>query len=199
MDKKKTICLDFDGVIHSYLAGWKGETEIPDMPNTGAFEWIAAATERFDVCVFSSRSRSHDGRMAMIDWFKRHGMEAEVLQQIDFPASKPPAWITIDDRCLCFTGDWPAFNWIDEFRPWYLQEYATEGGLGATGQLPDGKVSEDDQGELRMAVGNKNGDVFIDFGKPVTWVSFSPEQAEQLSALIESHSKDALEDIAENG
>ena len=29
---KKTVVFDFDGVIHSYTSGWKGESVITDPP-----------------------------------------------------------------------------------------------------------------------------------------------------------------------
>jgi hypothetical protein len=34
------LCLDFDGVIHSFKSGWKGAGKIPDPPVEGAIEWI---------------------------------------------------------------------------------------------------------------------------------------------------------------
>ena len=34
------ICVDFDGVIHSYTSGWKGIDVIPDDPVPGAIEWL---------------------------------------------------------------------------------------------------------------------------------------------------------------
>jgi hypothetical protein len=64
--------------------------------------------------------------------------------------------------------------------------------LGTTGEFPDGKTSEDDKGELAMAIGNKDGLVFIDFGnKPIDWISFKPEEAVQLAYLLLSHAKTA--------
>ena len=40
----------------------------------------------------------------------------------EFSAVKPPAWLTIDDRALCFQGDWKDPNFsvaaIEHFKPW---------------------------------------------------------------------------------
>ena len=32
---RRTVCLDFDGVLHSYRSGWRGEEIIPDLPIHG--------------------------------------------------------------------------------------------------------------------------------------------------------------------
>lgn len=36
----KTICIDFDGVLHSYTSGWQGEDVASDPPVPGAIEWL---------------------------------------------------------------------------------------------------------------------------------------------------------------
>ena len=57
--------------------------------------------------------------------------------------------------------------------------------LGATGQFPQGKLGEGDEGELRLAVGRSDGgDVIIDFGKEVAWIGLPPAQAVSFAEAI---------------
>lgn len=58
--------------------------------------------------------------------------------------------------------------------------------LGATGRHPMGHVSDDDEGELRMAVGydHIDGIVRIEFGKPVAWLGLPCENAIDLANTI---------------
>ena len=50
------LCLDFDGVLHSYTSGWKGARVIPDPPVEGAIDFLSRALDDFRVAVYSSRS-----------------------------------------------------------------------------------------------------------------------------------------------
>lgn len=61
--------------------------------------------------------------------------------------------------------------------------------LGATGSFPDGKLNKYDEGELRVAITKSNGKVVIDFGKSVSWVAMTPEEAKNLSTLILKHAE----------
>lgn len=65
---KKILCLDFDGVIHSYTSGWQGATSIPDSHIPGSLEFLVAALDNFRVAIFSSRSNYFGGRKAMKKW-----------------------------------------------------------------------------------------------------------------------------------
>lgn len=145
---RKRICVDFDGVLHSYVSGWRGVACIPDRPVPGAMQWLLEATERFDVFIYSARSSHWCGRRAMRRWLTeqmtRHlygrmtlGCNDEehrraiadarddaselVHQRLHWPTRKPPAWLTIDDRCIRFDGLFPAMDEIDCFVPWYAQ------------------------------------------------------------------------------
>lgn len=124
---KPILYLDFDGVIHSYTRGWKGATVIPDPPVPGAMEFICAAVTRFRVAIYSSRSGQPGGIDAMRDWLTCHMAALHlpvperanaVLMEIEWPTEKPPAMVTIDDRAITFTGEWPALSDLLAFKPW---------------------------------------------------------------------------------
>jgi hypothetical protein len=114
----KTICIDFDGVIHSYVSPWIDATIIPDPPVFGAFQFIELCLQNdFKVAIFSSRSGQPRGIEAMIQWFQSSGFQS-ADSRLDFPKEKPPAVIYIDDRAFLFKGEWPTVNYLKTFRPW---------------------------------------------------------------------------------
>ncbi|KKL44640.1 hypothetical protein LCGC14_2363660 [marine sediment metagenome] len=126
---KRIICVDFDGVIHSYTSGWQGIANIPDPLVPGALEWLRRYTFIYDrikndegdlaVQIYSARSRKRKGRQAMRKWLKTHGLEDIYLRELKFPSKKPAAFLTIDDRAICFTGTFPTAREMLDFKPWY--------------------------------------------------------------------------------
>ncbi len=42
----------------------------------------------------------------------------QLLRRIRFPLVKPAAFLTIDDRCICFDGTWPSMASLKAFKPW---------------------------------------------------------------------------------
>lgn len=117
---KPILCLDFDGVIHSYSSGWKGADIIPDPPVRGAMAFLALALLHFRVAIFSSRSNQPGGLEAMQDYISRNSeMEFGVpIRGLEWPLEKPPALVTIDDRAITFTGEWPDMQSLLSFKPW---------------------------------------------------------------------------------
>jgi hypothetical protein len=131
---KPILCLDFDGVCHSYVSGWQGADVIPDPPVDGLFEFLDEAREYFDIQIFSSRSNQPGGINAMWRWFGEHWSEhvfhkSPRLKEaysafmcpdwLSFPTEKPAAFLTIDDRAITFKGKWPAIGHLRNFKPWY--------------------------------------------------------------------------------
>lgn len=124
-ERKPILCLDFDGVVHSYSSGWKGADTIPDLPVEGAIAFMLGALRHFDVAIYSSRSAQPSGVAAMKRWLRHHAGQAwhetpdgPGLEDVRFPVSKPAAFVSIDDRALTFDGTWPDFQTLKEFVPW---------------------------------------------------------------------------------
>jgi hypothetical protein len=195
MRDKPILCVDFDGVIHSYSSGWHGATVILDPPVPGAIEWLWRATKHFNVQIYSSRSKDPEAREAMAQWLRMQAVseldppEADALiRDVTVAYEKPAAFLTIDDRAVCFEGDWTKVDpkKLLAFKPWNKR---LPPGLGATGEFPYGKVQDDDEGELRMAVGfdKVDGIVRLEFGKPVAWLGLPPAEAVNLARSLLRH------------
>jgi len=50
-----------------------------------------------------------------------------------------------------------------------------------TGQFPDGKLTQNDEGALGMKVTNMGDKVVIAFGEPTSWVGMTGDQAAKLA------------------
>lgn len=134
MTDKSILCLDFDGVCHSYTSGWQGADVCSDPPVPGLFEFLEEADKAFRVQIFSSRSRQPGGMAAMMKWFDKYWTKylfqkkPELKERfaeffncplIQFVDEKPPAFLTIDDRAITFVGQWPAIEELKNFQPWF--------------------------------------------------------------------------------
>ena len=119
---KPILCLDFDGVCHSYTSRWQNATHIPDPPVLGMWAFLEDAFHHFELHIFSSRSHQDGGIEAMQEWFIEYadtGFRQDIARKfLHFPMVKPPAFITLDDRGLCFTGIWPDVQMLLQFKPW---------------------------------------------------------------------------------
>ena len=58
--------------------------------------------------------------------------------------------------------------------------------LGATGNFPDGSLGPHDEGELRMAISDKDsrGLIHFNFGKSVEWFALPAADAVTLARMI---------------
>lgn len=146
--KKPIACVDFDGVIHRYSRGWQSG-QIYDGIVEGFWEWAYEAHKYFRLVIYSSRSKTAAGRAEMGDWLYHRFMEWRDKQAVrhdlrvlyemeaqdwlldkddvdgtltlEMAHDKPAAFLTIDDRCVKFTGNWQALD----LAPETLRQYRT--------------------------------------------------------------------------
>jgi hypothetical protein len=123
--KPPILCLDFDGVINSYATGWSDS--IPDPPTPGTAQFLYDAQQAgFRIVVVSSRFHHRDGKVAVSNYVWRllddefgTNVADAVHMSIDFSDTRPPAFVTLDDRALTFTGTWPSIETLKAFQPWH--------------------------------------------------------------------------------
>ena len=121
--QRKTLAIDFDGVIHSYELGWQDGsiygTEIP-----GAFGALRFLMELFNVYIHTSRDP-----IAVAEWL---GSNGGFNCRVDLPAAKierqfwsDPDWLLITDQKL------PALAYVDDRGVRFENWQDTLGQLGA--------------------------------------------------------------------
>jgi len=115
---KKTIVFDFDGVIHSYISGWKGTTNIPDKPVEGIKEAIDKLRQDYKIVVVSTRCFQKGGIDAIKKWLEKYDIKVDGVAK-----EKPPAIMYVDDNAVCFDGN-PKhlIEQIGKFNNWMNKE-----------------------------------------------------------------------------
>lgn len=69
--------------------------------------------------------------------------------------------------------------------------------LGATGKFPEGKLNENDEGEIALGIAadKDNKKIIMNFGKPTAWIGFNVEQALNIAnTLIKKASEIAVDE-----
>lgn len=117
-DWRKTVVLDFDGVIHGGVGGWICDSVIPAPPAPGIMEAIANIRKDYRVVVVSGRCSTEEGKEAIEAWLSRHGISVD-----DVTVEKPPAFCHIDEKTIRFDrrADLSKEK-IAAFQPWYHTE-----------------------------------------------------------------------------
>lgn len=115
---RRTVAVDFDGVLHSYVQQWTRADVIQDPPTPGAIAWLNhLAVNEIEPVIVSTRAASSEGQSAIRNWLLRHG--CAIAMTIKITDQKPPAILYIDDRAWLFTGDnFPTVKSIRDFQPW---------------------------------------------------------------------------------
>ena len=141
---KLTICLDFDGVVHSYISGWHGPTLIPDPPVPYVRLAINQLRENYEVKIHSTRCGHEGGMEAIVKWLMQYDIMVDEICE-----HKPPAVVYVDDRGLQFNGDWSQTiedisnfkHWIDQSVPSFLRKDSD----GKKGSMVHPDISDSNQ------------------------------------------------------
>ncbi len=115
---RKTVAVDFDGVIHSYEKGWQ-DGSIYGTPIPGAFEALRKLMEDYYVFIFTTRNCQQ-----IAEWLESYGFTTstddsrfahDLIWDGSFWGTEGVLLITnqklgaiayIDDRAIRFRGDW---------------------------------------------------------------------------------------------
>lgn len=111
---KRTIAVDFDGVIHQYSKGFM-DGSIYDLPVEGARDAMKSMVDKgYRVVIFTTRLNpdfdrtgieTHAMRDSIKTWLKKYGFLVQVHYH-ELTNNKPPAIAYIDDKGIRFD------NWL---------------------------------------------------------------------------------------
>lgn len=118
MSDRPIVCVDLDGVLNLF-DGWKGPEHFHP-PRPGAHSFLRSLRElNFEVVIFTVRWAPH-----VELWLAAHGL-AELVDRVT--DRKPPAKVFIDDRAICFEGDFTAtLERLASFRPHWEEHIVTD-------------------------------------------------------------------------
>ena len=94
---KKKILIDLDGVLNEYGKEPFDEKFIPII-KTGAKEFLEKLSNEYEIKVFTTRNR-----LLASKWIIENKLDNIVT---DVTNVKDPAYLHVDDRCICFHGNY---------------------------------------------------------------------------------------------
>ena len=107
---KKTLLIDLDGVLNNYTGNYD-KNKISGIKE-GAFEFLEKLSEKYIIKIFTVRNK-----MQVVKWLLNNGLENFIE---DVTNVKEPAYLYLDDRCICFEGDFcKAADEIDSFKTYW--------------------------------------------------------------------------------
>lgn len=108
--KKKKILIDSDGVLNQYKGNYN-KNYIP-VPLNETREFLHSLSSEFNVKLFTVRKNDEVAK-----WLKEYNLENYIY---GITNKKEVAWLYIDDRCICFDGNYNKLHeQINNFKPWY--------------------------------------------------------------------------------
>lgn len=104
MPAPRTVCLDFNGVLHASPPGYHGGSPPTGDPVPGAVEFVRFLLSRgYRVAVHSASFSNEDALLQARIWGATRGFPSSC---VEFVRLKPPAVLYVDDRGWRFDGTW---------------------------------------------------------------------------------------------
>jgi hypothetical protein len=97
---ERTLCVDFDGVIHKYSQGFK-DGSIYDEPIEGAFDALMKLKEAGYTVVIHTARKPFE---SVQEWLKEKAASYPEIQKLEVTDRKLPSLAYIDDRAIRFTA-----------------------------------------------------------------------------------------------
>jgi hypothetical protein len=113
------VCLDLDGVMNEF-DGWRG-ADYFHPPRPGLTEFVRDLREAgYVIVIHTVRWAPH-----VWEWIRKHGLEPYIS---DVTNLKIPAHVYIDDRAVCFQGDFAeTLERVKNFRAHWENTHKTGG------------------------------------------------------------------------
>ena len=112
--RKKLILIDLDGVLNKY----KGKFDKKYIPpiNDGTLDFIKKLSIKYKIKIFTARNL-----LLTANWIFKNNLQNYIE---DITNIKEPCYLIIDDRCICFDGDFTKLsNNIDNFVVYYFKNF----------------------------------------------------------------------------
>jgi hypothetical protein len=107
----KKILIDLDGVLNEYGDNKFDENFIPSIKE-GAFEFVEELSKRAELYLFTTRNQ-----MLAVKWLINNKLDKYFK---DVTNIKIPSYLYIDDRTICFKGDYKkTLNDVKEFNVYW--------------------------------------------------------------------------------
>ena len=98
----RTLCLDFDGVLHGYRNGFTPGAAPDDNAVEGAVAFVRWAMQRgYKIVVQSARFDRRENFEYVRHWLMTHGFPTAFMELV---SEKPKASLYVDDRGFRFEG-----------------------------------------------------------------------------------------------
>lgn len=108
---KKTICVDFDGVLNEYNGYEEGD---PCEPLSGSKDFIKELRKKYKVVILTSRPKEQ-----VSDWLRNNGFPSMKVTN-----RKIPAVAYIDDRAIQFNGSYiQTIYEAVNFKPYWMKRH----------------------------------------------------------------------------